>query len=131
VQPSTRPGAKLPHAWLVGPDGRRISTLDLVGKGLFTLVTGIAGKVWAEATKSLDLPFLRTVIIGLPGAQDSYCNWHAVREIEEAGAVLVRPDGMVAWRSHGPAQDTAQAKQQLGEALTAVLDRASLESRAA
>jgi 2,4-dichlorophenol 6-monooxygenase len=131
VQPSTRPGAKLPHAWLVGPDGRRISTLDLVGKGLFTLVTGIAGRVWAEAAKSLDLPFLRTVIIGLPGAQDSYCNWHAVREIEETGALLVRPDGMVAWRSHGPTQDAAQAKQQLGEALTAVLDRASLESRAA
>lgn len=131
VQPSTRPGAKLPHAWLVGPDGRRISTLDLVGKGHFTLVTGIAGKVWAEAAKSLYLPFLRTVIIGLPGAQDSYCNWHAVREIEETGALLVRPDGMVAWRSHGPAQDAAQAKQQLGEALTAVLDRASLESRAA
>jgi 2,4-dichlorophenol 6-monooxygenase len=131
VQPSTRPGAKLPHAWLVGPDGRRVSTLDLVGKGLFTLVTGIAGKVWAEAARSLDLPFLRTVIIGLPGAQDSYCNWHAVREIEEAGVVLVRPDGMVAWRSHGPAQDAALARQQLGEALAAVLDRASLERRAA
>ncbi len=26
VQPTTRPGAKLPHAWLVGRDGRRLST---------------------------------------------------------------------------------------------------------
>jgi 2,4-dichlorophenol 6-monooxygenase len=38
LQATTRPGAKLPHAWLVGADGRRISTLDLVGKGRFSLV---------------------------------------------------------------------------------------------
>ena len=32
-QPTTRPGAKIPHAWLVGPDGTRMSTLDVTGKG--------------------------------------------------------------------------------------------------
>ena len=30
-QPTTRPGAKIPHAWLVGPDGTRMSTLDVTG----------------------------------------------------------------------------------------------------
>lgn len=125
VQPTTRPGAKLPHAWLVGKDGRRTSTLDVVGKGKFSLVTGIAGQAWVEAAKELELPFLRTVVIGLPGAQDSYCSWQAVREIEEAGALLVRPDGVVAWRQFGAAADVAQAKRAIGQALDSVLDRAS------
>ena len=58
VQPTTRPGAKLPHTWLVGQDGRRISTLDVVGKGLFTVLTGLSGQLWAEAADELKLPFL-------------------------------------------------------------------------
>jgi 2,4-dichlorophenol 6-monooxygenase len=125
VQPTTRPGAKLPHAWLVGKDGRRTSTLDVVGKGKFSLVTGIAGQAWVDAAKELNLPFLRTVVIGLPGAQDSYCSWQAVREVEEAGALLVRPDGVVAWRQFGAAADAAQAKRAIEQALGSVLDRAS------
>lgn len=131
VQPTTRPGAKLPHAWLVGPDGRRVSTLDLVGKGKFSLVTGIAGQAWVDAAKEMDLPFLRTVVIGGPGAQDSYCSWHAVREIEEAGALLVRPDGVVAWRRHGGAADIAQARGELQQALALLLGRTSQASETA
>lgn len=125
VQPTTRPGAKLPHAWLVGKDGRRTSTLDVVGKGKFSLVTGIAGQAWVDAARKLDLPFLRTVVIGLPGAQDSYCSWQSVREIEEAGALLVRPDGVVAWRQFGAVADVAQAKRAIQQALDSILDRAS------
>jgi 2,4-dichlorophenol 6-monooxygenase len=131
LQPTTRPGAKLPHAWLVGADGRRISTLDVVGKGRFSLVTGIAGQAWADAAGELGLPFLRTVVIGVPGALDSYCTWHAVREIEEAGAMLVRPDGVVAWRKHRGVANAAQAKRELQQALASILDNTSLVSEAA
>jgi len=131
VQATTRPGAKLPHAWLVGLDGRRVSTLDLVGKGRFSLVTGIAGQPWVEAAKQLDLPFLRTVVIGQAGAQDVYCNWQGLREIDEAGALLVRPDGVVAWRQHHAAADVTQALGALKEALAALLDRSALTSEAA
>ncbi|MEC3977008.1 hypothetical protein [Amycolatopsis sp. H20-H5] len=42
-RPSTEPGAKLPHVWLVGSHGRRVSTLDLVGHGRFTVLTGLSG----------------------------------------------------------------------------------------
>jgi len=126
LQPTTRPGAKLPHAWLVGADGRRVSTLDLVGKGLFSLVTGIAGHAWADAAAELGLPYLRTVVIGIPGALDSYCTWHALREIDEAGALLVRPDGVVAWRRHRGVADAAQAKRELLQALASILGTASL-----
>ncbi|MDM0083070.1 FAD-dependent monooxygenase [Variovorax sp. J31P179] len=125
VQPTTRPGAKLPHAWLVGEDGRRVSTLDLTGKGKVSLVTGIAGQAWADAAKEMDLPFLRTVVIGGPTAQDVYCSWHAVREIEEAGALLVRPDGVVAWRQQAGVADSAQAREELEQALASLLDQKS------
>jgi 2,4-dichlorophenol 6-monooxygenase len=131
LQPTTRPGAKLPHAWLVGSDGRRVSTLDLVGNGQYSLVTGIAGQAWAGAAKELRLPFLRTVVIGHPGALDAYCSWHALREIEEAGALLVRPDGVVAWRSHRGATDVAEARRELERALDSLLDRVSATSESA
>ena len=72
----------------------------------------------------MDLPFLRTVVIGTPGLQDVYCNWHAKREIEEAGALLVRPDGVVAWRHSQGLADAQQARQTLQEALDHLLGRA-------
>ncbi len=125
AQPTTRPGAKIPHAWLVGPDGHRISTLDLVGKGAFTLLTGLSGTAWTDAVGTLDLPFLRCVVVGAPGALDVYASWYRMREIDEAGALLVRPDGVIAWRSRAGVHDAGQARQRLLEALRRVLDRAA------
>ena len=124
VQATTRPGAKLPHVWLVGRDGRRVSTLDVVGRGKFTLVTGIAGELWAQAAEDLCLPYLRSVVIGRVGALDSYYDWARVREIEESGALLVRPDGMVAWRCHSA--DGINAKRagtELQQALSMLLSQ--------
>jgi 2,4-dichlorophenol 6-monooxygenase len=125
-QPTTRPGAKIPHAWLVGSDGTRISTLDVTGKGLFTVVTGLAGTAWRDAVRRLDLPFLRIVVTGSPEAQDLYCEWQRVREIEEAGALLVRPDGVVAWRDREGASDVGDAEARLSAAICAVLDLPNL-----
>lgn len=121
-QPTTRPGAKIPHAWLVDADGRRVSTLDVTGKGLFTVVTGLAGTAWRDSVRELDLPFLRIVVTGSPEAQDLYCEWQRVREIDEAGALLVRPDGVVAWRDRGGACDVREAAARLGAAIRIVLD---------
>jgi 2,4-dichlorophenol 6-monooxygenase len=121
VQPVTRPGAKIPHAWLVGADGHRISTLDVTGQGRFTLVTGIAGQAWKEAAKRLDLGFLDTVVTGEPGYEDPYAAWAKVREVHEAGALLIRPDGYIAWRHTSPMWDAVQAEEQLRSALQSVL----------
>jgi 2,4-dichlorophenol 6-monooxygenase len=126
VQPTTRPGAKIPHAWLVGRDGLRISTLDITGKGLFSLVTGLAGRAWVEAAAALDLPCLRAVVVGEADAQDLYCEWQRIRDIDEAGALLVRPDGYVAWREREAVHDVATAREKLHAALCAILDRTSL-----
>ncbi|SDB80360.1 2,4-dichlorophenol 6-monooxygenase [Raineyella antarctica] len=123
-QPTTRPGAKLPHAWLVDHHGLRVSTLDVVGKGRFTLVTGQAGEAWREAADRLGLDFLDVVLVGTdPDAQDPYHDWHRRREIHEAGALLVRPDQVIAWRCPEAVWDAEQARTLLAEAVDAVLDR--------
>lgn len=121
VQPTTRPGAKIPHAWLIDRRGRRVSTLDVTQGGKFTLVTGLAGGDWVEAATALALPYLRTVVIGQPDALDLYCDWQRIREIEEAGALLVRPDGVVAWRSMDGVGNVDQARETLAQALSSIL----------
>jgi len=122
VQPTTRPGAKLPHTWLVGQDGRRISTLDVVGKGLFTVLTGLSGQLWAEAADELELPFLRTVVVGDPQYQDLYCDWQELREVEEDGVIVVRPDCYVAWRQFAAPNSLDEAKSLLSDAFAQILD---------
>jgi len=121
LQATTRPGAKLPHAWLVDEQGLRLSTLDITGKGMFTLLTGLAGGAWARAADTLALPYLRIVVIGAAGVRDPYLDWQRLREVHEAGAILVRPDGYVAWRQTAPMWDDEQARLRLHEAVSAVL----------
>jgi 2,4-dichlorophenol 6-monooxygenase len=122
LQATTRPGAKLPHVWLVDRGGHKQSTLDVTGGGLLSLLTGLSGTAWVEAAAKLDLPWLRTVVIGEIGAADPYHDWHRAREVHEAGAVLVRPDGYVAWRHPHPVTDEATAAALLDDAMASVLD---------
>lgn len=102
-QATTWPGARLPHAWLFA-DKKRVSTLDLCGKGQFTLLTGIGGEAWkvaaAEVQRQLGVP-VKVVSIGPEGcdAHDIYADWYFGREIEDDGCILVRPDNFVAWRA--------------------------------
>lgn len=121
LQATTRPGAKLPHAWLVDASGHRVSTLDVTGKGRFTVVTGVAGQVWVRAVAALDRPYLRSVVAGAGDTADPYFDWARAREVEEAGAILVRPDGYVAWRQPAAVSDDVDALEQLRTALDAVL----------
>ena len=105
-----------------------MSTLDVTGKGLFTVVTGLAGVAWKEAALRLDLPFLRVVVTGSPEAQDLYCEWQRIREIEEAGVLLVRPDGVVAWRDMEGTSDPGEAVDRLSAAIRRVLDVSDLSA---
>ncbi|MFC9557354.1 FAD-dependent monooxygenase [Rhodococcus sp. NPDC056960] len=121
VQATTRPGAKLPHAWLVGANQHRTSTLDITGHGKFSLITGLSGQAWKQAAIRLNLPYLRTIVVGEPGYEDPYAYWARIREIEEAGALLVRPDGYVAWRHTRDVWNSETAETLLNEALSTVL----------
>ncbi len=121
--PGTAPGAALPHAW-VGDHAHKYSTLDLAPSTRFTLITGIAGAPWADAARAvaaeLGVP-LEAFVIG-PGqkVEDLYFDWARLREIDEDGALLVRPDKIIAWRSMGAAEDP---RAQLREALRSILGR--------
>jgi 2,4-dichlorophenol 6-monooxygenase len=96
------PGSRLPHAW-VGDSTRKVSTLDLAPVTRFTLITGITGEAWAGAAEKvgddLGVP-IEAVVIG-PGREitDIYLDWTRLREIAEDGALLVRPDKHIGWRS--------------------------------
>jgi 2,4-dichlorophenol 6-monooxygenase len=101
-QPTTWPGASLPHAWL-DRDGTRLSTLDLVTGARFSLLTGPGGEGWAEAaaaaSKDAGIDIDVHIIGTRDGLVDCYGDWERLRETDTSGAVLVRPDRHVAWRS--------------------------------
>lgn len=102
-QATTWPGAHLPHVW-VEHQGQRKSTLDLTGKGRFTLLTGIGGDGWKAAAAAVEKAYglpVDVVTIGPAGcdALDIYADWFRQSEVEEDGCVVVRPDMYVAWRA--------------------------------
>ena len=128
-QPSTAPGHPLPHAWLNADDGQRLSTLDLVAPGRFLLIAGEEGQAWCEAAgkvaarTGIDLD--ATSIGHLAGDYlDPRCGWLQRREISPDGAILVRPDRFIAWRSMG---GSATPNADLEQALEKILSTASME----
>ena len=52
-----------------------------------------------------------------------YHAWHRIRDVHDAGAILVRPDGYIAWRHHDAVWDDDTATALLTEVLDSVLDR--------
>jgi 2-polyprenyl-6-methoxyphenol hydroxylase-like FAD-dependent oxidoreductase len=120
--PTGRPGHRAPHVWLER-DGERSSTLDLFGAG-FAVLAGPEGRHWVEAARvageRLGVP-MRACSVG-PGGdfQDESGGWMDLYGVGEDGAVLVRPDGHVAWRS---AASTGDPEAMLLSVLNQVLDR--------
>jgi len=98
--PTARPGSRAPHMWLQRR-GERISTLDLFDTG-FVLLTGRRGQAWRAASQraveQLGMP-LRCYSIGAEDhLMDDSDAWPGLYGVGVDGAVLVRPDGHVAWR---------------------------------
>ncbi|TQL67917.1 2,4-dichlorophenol 6-monooxygenase [Nocardioides albertanoniae] len=108
--PTTHPGARLPHAWLEH-DGATVSTLDLVGHGRFTVLTGIGGEPWADAAAKAAADLGVAVDVRVLGHHcehdDVLARWVTLREIDDTGALLVRPDHHIAWRAPRLADDPA------------------------
>jgi 2-polyprenyl-6-methoxyphenol hydroxylase-like FAD-dependent oxidoreductase len=96
-----RPGTRAPHVWLER-GGEKVSTLDLFGTS-FTLLAGPDGGAWCEAAReaervlSLEVRPFR-VGVDLTGERAKFLSSYGLRS---SGAALVRPDGIVAWRSRG------------------------------
>jgi 2,4-dichlorophenol 6-monooxygenase len=112
--PVARPGHRLPHAWLTW-DGERVGTHDLVGsRGGFALLTGPMADDWAIAAKRA--AEVHGVPLAVVTIDPSDGGWAAVSGIGDGGAVLVRPDNHVAWRS-------PQASDRAADELDAVFRR--------
>lgn len=96
-----RPGVRAPHVWVNTASGR-VSTIDLFEREL-TLLSGPRGRAVVEAgaqAARLQGIELHTVTIGEP-------EWLSAYGVEADGAVLVRPDGIIAWRARTAPADPA------------------------
>jgi hypothetical protein len=94
------PGSRVPYAWL----DEATSTIDCAAQG-FTLLIGPEGRRWAEAGEDLAIATLPHEALYRFG-------------IGASGALLVRPDGFVAWRAES---DEGASPEELRRVLGAVL----------
>jgi 2,4-dichlorophenol 6-monooxygenase len=120
--PTTSPGARIPHTWLFDAHGKQHSTLDITGKGTFTLITGIGGEAWVEAAKAeakkRGITITTRVIGPRRDFEDHTGDWARAREIADGGCLLVRPDQHVAYRAMNASKSAAK---DLSAALTSIL----------
>ena len=102
-QPTTYPGARIPHAWVYDKTGVKHSLLDLCGKGNFSIFTGIGGEQWLKAAKNIEIQLGIKIQCNIIGPdqdfEDHAGEWSSIREISDSGLILVRPDQHICWRS--------------------------------
>ncbi|MFE0457486.1 FAD-dependent oxidoreductase [Streptomyces sp. NPDC058914] len=113
------PGSRAPHMWL-RHEGRRISTLDLYERSLVLLSDAGEPGGWHKAAISLAermrVPLVAYRIGTGPDAElapEDGTDWAECHGTTGSGAVLVRPDGFVAWRTRGPGQDAESTLRQV------------------
>ena len=118
---TTWPGAHLPHAW-VNHNNQEVSTYDLAGKGKFALFTGIGGEVWIDAAEAAAAKYgieINTYVFGAgQEVEDLWGDWDKLRDIEDEGVLLIRPDLFIAYRHQGAPND---AKAELDQAFASIL----------
>ena len=117
------PGTRAPHLW-VRQSGERKSTLDLYERSFVLLCDG-ADAAWRRAAvRVADRLSLRLDAFGIGSGSDlepeNGADWAEAHGTTAEGAVLVRPDGFVAWRSAGSVPDPEAT---LHEVLATLLSR--------
>jgi 2-polyprenyl-6-methoxyphenol hydroxylase-like FAD-dependent oxidoreductase len=118
--PVAAPGCRAPHLWINTPDGQ-MSTIDLFDRDFVVLAGPDEGSTWraaAACTRQCVGTPLVDVIIDDPTFPPSY-------GVQPTGAVLVRPDGHVAWRTQALPSEPERATAELTLALTRALGGAS------
>ncbi|MED0873110.1 FAD-dependent monooxygenase [Bacillus mobilis] len=101
VDLSGRPGTRAPH-FLGTYDGNDVSVLDLLGND-FVLLTGAENCTWADCVQDVSSRLgvnIKIYRVGLNGdfiAQENV--FSELYGLGDEGAVLIRPDGFIGWRS--------------------------------
>jgi 2,4-dichlorophenol 6-monooxygenase len=118
-RPTTWPGARLPHLWLRDGNGTHALHDFLSGSEYLVLIHPGGANHWREAVRIVQkdccMP-LRLLSIGAGGEADLVDDegkWKRLSEITPTGAVLVRPDGHVAWRCPEAPADAVQVLRQV------------------
>jgi len=91
--PTATPGCRAPHLWIATPHGRR-STIDLFDRNIVLLTAG-PGASWRAAAQTAS----RMLRVPVESHVIRETEWPHRYGVTPAGAVLVRPDGHVTWRS--------------------------------
>ncbi|EGX60538.1 FAD-dependent oxidoreductase [Streptomyces zinciresistens K42] len=120
LEPTGRPGFRGPHVPVLR-DGEPVSTIDLFGDG-WTLIAGESGDTWGRAAADLATELgivTKAFRVGLD-ITDPDDQVPGRYGIGKSGACLVRPDGVVAWRTDEAPADTTAV---LGAVLRRILDR--------
>jgi hypothetical protein len=109
--PSGRPGSRAPHI-LVSREGEEVSTIDLFADR-WVLLHGPKGSAWRTLLAGSPAgAAVRAVCHGIEPAgdlQDINGHWATKYRLDDEGAVLIRPDGFVAWRRQVATGDAGAA----------------------
>lgn len=121
--PSGRPGTRAPHVPFTHR-GATLSSLDLIGRD-FVLLCGPDGASWARAAAPLASGCIPLTAFRV-GAElrDPDGSSFGQFGVSPSGAVLVRPDGLIAWRAResvSPADASRTCRAALEEVLARVL----------
>jgi 2,4-dichlorophenol 6-monooxygenase len=116
-----RPGHRMPHAWLAR-NGVAVPTHDLIPQGRFVLLAGADGATWCSAAEEVarerGVPLDAYRVAPDGDLRDDDGTWTELRGHGDAGAVLIRPDGHVAFRA---LVSPANPAEELHSALDVVL----------
>ena len=111
-EPGAAVGGRAPHVAVSG--GGRTSVHDVFGES-FVLLAGAAGAAWADAARGAGVSAYRVGPGGdLDAAADAFEQAYGVGA---DGAVLVRPDGVIAWSAQSAAGASAAAVEGAVDAL--------------
>jgi 2,4-dichlorophenol 6-monooxygenase len=110
---SARPGARVPHVWFER-DGNPTATHALLRPGAFLVLAGTDGSVWLEAAATVAAESgteIDAYLVDGPTAAltDPARVWESLRGHDDAGVVMVRPDGHVLFRSPTGVADPVEA----------------------
>jgi putative polyketide hydroxylase len=124
---SGEPGSRAPHL-PVRHRGEEISTLDLYERSFVLLSDADDPNGWHEAAirlaEEMSIPLTSYRVGNGPDAEltpEGDTDWSAAHGTTPTGAVLVRPDGFVAWRSSEPVPDAERALRQVLTTLLAAV----------